>query len=175
MNSSQRIAAQRYAAAFDKISTSPDEAVRHAQELSQAAQALAPADAFFNAPEIALTQKKQAVSQALAQLPQTSSFLQVLLDAKRYNLLPQIVKEVAALADKRQGILRAQVVSAAPLSDEEKQHTQNALEARYGNTVKAVFQTDKNILGGLKIMCNGELLDGSLQGQLDRLQEELTK
>lgn len=175
MNSSQRIAAQRYAAAFDKISSSPDQAVLRAEELAQAAQALAQAKAFFTAPEITLEQKKQAVSQALASVPQIASFVQVLLEAKRYDLLPQIVEEVAALADERQGILRAQVVSAEPLSDTEKQQTQKTLQARYGKTVKAVFKTDKNILGGLKITCNGELLDGSLQGQLDRLQEELTK
>ena len=175
MNSSQRIAAQRYAAAFDKISLSADEAVCRARELTQAVQALAQADKFFKAPEIALAQKKEAVRQALAQLPQTAAFVQVLLDAKRYDLLPQIVKEVAALADKRQGILRAQVVSGAPLSDKEKQQTEAALQTRYGKTVKAVFTTDENILGGLKITCNGELLDGSLQGQLDRLEAQLTK
>ena len=62
-----------------------------------------------------------------------------------------------------------------PADSKEKQQTEAALQTRYGQVVKAVFTTDKNILGGLKITCNGELLDGSLQGQLDRLEAELTK
>ena len=50
---------------------------------------------------------------------------------------------------------------------------QQALSKRYGKTVEAVFRTDSALLGGLKMACNGELLDGSIQTRLAKLQEEL--
>lgn len=175
MNSSSRIAAKRYAAAYDNLSKTTDEAVRRAADLAVAARALANVHAWLNAPEISLAHKKEAIHAALEKLPQAASLVQVLLEAKRYNLLPQIVQDVQALADKRGKVLRAEVYSARALSAEEKTNIEDTLSARYRATVKAVFHTDKALLGGLKIWCNGELVDGSLQGQFDRLQAELTK
>ena len=169
------MAAGRYAAAYDKLSPTAEDCARRAAQLSVAAEALARVDTWLNAPEISLAHKKETVRTALKQLPQVASFIEVLLDSKRYYLLPQIVQDVQALADKRQHLLRAEVYSAQALPDEEKTKTEAALSSRYGQTVKAVFKTDPSLLGGLKIWCNGELLDGSLQRQLDRLQEELTK
>ena len=175
MNSSQRIAAQRYAAAYDALSQTAQQAADRAGQLSVAAEALAPVQDLLNAPEIALLQKKEAVQAALKEDPSVASFVQVLLEAKRYNLLPAIVQQVRALADRRQGIMRARVFSARELSAEQQSRTEQALSARYGATVKASFQMDKTLLGGLKIWCGTELIDGSLQGQLLRLEEELTK
>ncbi len=174
-NSTASRAAERYAAAYDSLSTTTAQAVLRAEELSSAAKALAGVNELLISPTVPLAKKQEAVRAALKKCPQVASFVAVLLGAKRYDLLAQIVEDVRALADKRQNILRAKIVSARPLSDAEKQHAQAVLSARYGQEVKAVFQTDKEILGGLKIWCNGELLDGSLQGQFNRLQEELIK
>ncbi len=174
MNSSSRLVAKRYAAAYDNLSQTTDDASRRAADLALAAQALAGVT-WLNAPEISLARKQKTVHAALEKLPQTARFVEVLLAAKRYNLLPQIVQDVQALADKRAHILRAEVYSAQELSADEKTKTQEALSTRYKTTVKAVFHTDRALLGGLQIWCNGELIDGSLQGQFDRLQAELTK
>ncbi len=174
-NRSDLRAAQRYAAAYDQLSSTTQEAVRRAEELAVAVQSLAGAHEELEATSVPLAQKQAAVRAALASYPLIGNFIGVLLAAKRYGLLERIVQEVNALADKRQGILRARVLSARPLTDIEKQRTQDVLSARYGQNVKANFQTDETVLGGLKIWCNGELLDGSLQGQLNRMQEELLK
>lgn len=174
-NSTTSRVAKRYAAAYDSLSPTTAQAVLRAEELSSAAAALAGVQNLLNAPSVPLAQKQAAVRSALAVYPFAASLVAVLLAAHRYGLLAQVVQEVYALADKRQGILRARVVSAQPLSDAQQKHTEQVLSARYGQEVKALFQTDKEILGGLKIWCNGELLDGSLQGQLFRLQETLLK
>ncbi len=173
MNSSLRMLAGRYAAAYDQLSHTAEEAARRAEELSLAARALEPVRELLMAPDISPEQKQQAIRSALQQLPHTADFLEVLLAAKRYDLLPDITLRVQALADKRQGIIRARVVSAQPLSSAEKKKIQNTLSVRYGGKVEASFQIDKTILGGLKIWCNGELIDGSWQAQFDRLQDQL--
>ena len=175
MNSSSRLAARRYAAAYDKLSVTEQEAAQRAADLLQAAGALKHVQELLTAPQIPLAQKKEALAAALKNWPQVKSFMEVLLEAKRYELLPQIVQEVQDLLDVRQCVLRARVDTAQPLSDAEQAKTQEVLSARYGKTVHAQFRQDSALLGGLKVWCNGELIDGSLQGQLMRLQEELTK
>lgn len=175
MNSSDRIALQRYAAAYDGLSASNEEAVRRAADLRTAQQALSAAGEYMTSPRVSLLEKKQTVRAALKDAPQTAAFIELLLDAKRYRLLPAIVQQVEELLDGRLNIIRAQVYSAQELSAEQKKKTEEALSARYGGKAEASFHTDPALLGGLKIWCRGELVDGSLQGRLAKLQEELTK
>lgn len=174
MNSSDRIAVQRYAAAYDGLSTTDEQAVRRAEDLRAAARALDAVRTYMTSPRVKTQQKKQTVRAALQQAPDTASFIELLIDAKRYALLDAVTRRVGELLDNRLGIVRAEVVSARALSAAQQKETQDALSSRYGGRVEAVFTVDPALLGGLKIRCRGELIDGSLQGRLAKLQEELT-
>ena len=173
MNSQQRIAACRYAAAYDGLSTSLEQAQQNAAQLDRAAQILAGVDAQMQNPRISSVYKKLVLQEALKDFPVASAFIAVLINAKRYNLLHEICKRVHTLLDDRQGISRAIVTSARVLSQAQQAAAVNALSARYGKTVKAQFKTDPSLLGGLKLECQGELIDGSVQTRLAKLQEDL--
>ncbi len=175
MNSSDRIAVQRYAAAYNALSTTDEQAARRAEDLRAAAEALAAVRNYMTSPRVKTQEKKQAVQAALQNAPETASFVELLIDAKRYALLDAVSRRVGELLDERLGILRAEVVSARALSPEQQKEAEAALSARYGAKVEASFSTDPALLGGLKIRCRGELIDGSLQGRLAKLQEELTR
>lgn len=173
MNSQQRIAACRYAAAYDGLSTSLEQAQQNAAQLDKAAQILSGVDAQMQNPRISSVHKKLVLQEALKDFPVASAFIAVLINAKRYNLLHEICKRVHTLLDDRQGISRAIVTSARVLSQAQQAAALNALSARYGKTVKAQFKTDPSLLGGLKLECQGELIDGSVQTRLAKLQEDL--
>jgi len=173
MNSQQRIAACRYAAAYDGLSTSLEQAQQNAAQLDRAAQILSGVDAQMQNPRISSVYKKLVLQEALKDFPVASAFIAVLINAKRYNLLHEICKRVHTLLDDRQGISRAIVTSARVLSQAQQAAAVNALSARYGKTVKAQFKTDPSLLGGLKLECQGEMIDGSVQTRLAKLQEDL--
>lgn len=173
MNAQDRIAAARYAAAYDAISNSTQEAQQRAQQLSCAAQILAGVAGPLQNPRLSAAQKKLVLNEALKELPQAARFICVLVDAKRLKLLDEICARVNTLLDDRKGISRAIVTSARELNAAQQQAARSALSKRYGKTVEAVFRTQPSILGGLKLECNGELLDGSIQTRLAKLQEEL--
>ena len=175
MNSTNRIAAQRYAAAYDALSRTSDEAARRSKLLREAQTALAALQPQMTDPRIAPEVKKDAVRAALSGAPEVASFIELLLQAKRYALLPEITNRVEELLDKRLGIIRAKVYSAQELTKAQQNQTTAVLSERYGKKAEAVFITDPGLLGGLKIVCCGEQIDGSLQHQLAKLQEELTK
>ena len=175
MNSSQRIIAKRYALAYDATSATVQEAQERAQQLRLAVQILQGVRVQMQSPRISLVHKKLIVQESLRELPQAVAFIHVLLDAKRYELLPEIYACVESLLDDRKGISRAVVTSAQVLSDAQKTATQKALSARYGKTVEAVFHTDNTLLGGLKMQCEGELIDGTIQHRLEKLKQEYGK
>lgn len=175
MNSSERILAQRYAQAYDGLAQSAQEAQQRVSELTAAAQALEKAGAFMTNPNIPAAQKTGLLKEALSQAPAARAFLETLVSCKRYGLLPEIVRCVNALLDQRLGIIRAEVFSAGALSDALKTRTEEALAAHYGGKVVAQYHTDPSLIGGVKILCKGELIDGSLKRQFEKMQEQLTK
>lgn len=173
MNSQQRIAASRYAAAYDALSTSLEQAQKNAAQLDQAVRILAGVNGLMQSPRISSAHKKLIIQETLKEIPAASLFIRVLIDAKRYELLSEICRRVHTLLDDRRGISRAIVTSARVLSQAQQAAAQKALSTRYGKTVEIQFETDPSLLGGLKLECNGELIDGSIKNRLVRLQEEI--
>jgi ATP synthase F1 delta subunit len=173
MNSQQRIAAARYAAAYDALSSSVEQAAANAAQLDQTRRILAEVENYMQSPRISSAQKKLVLQETLKDFPVAASFVIVLVDAKRYDLLTEICKRVHTLLDDRKGISRAVVTSARELSAAQQKAAQQALSARYGKTVEAVFKTRPALLGGLTLECNGEFIDGSIQTRLAKLQEEI--
>ena len=101
MNSSQRLAAKRYAAAYDSLSRTNEQASLREKDLVAGQKSLARLDAWLINPCVALNEKKQVARELLKSWPQVSSFVEVLLDAKRYALLPEIVRHPIAPAYAR--------------------------------------------------------------------------
>ena len=68
MNSSDRLAVQRYAAAYNDLSATNEQAQRRAQDLRAAQEALSSVREVMTSPRVTARQKKQAVRAALKRL-----------------------------------------------------------------------------------------------------------
>ena len=61
------------------------------------------------------------------------------------------------------------VESAVELDDATRQRVIAGLAKQYGTGLTAEYQTTPSLLGGLRIRVGNDVLDGSVQGRLDRL------
>ena len=66
-------------------------------------------------------------------------------------------------------IKRVEIVSAVELSDEQKQKTIEKLHIRLNKEVKVNWALDTNIIGGLVIKIDDDIIDTSLKNKLDKL------
>ena len=73
------------------------------------------------------------------------------------------------------GTLRARVVSAEALSDEQQQAIGASLEKQTGKQVALTVSVDPALIGGVQTEIGGRLFDGSVKTQLKRIEESLTK
>jgi len=97
-------------------------------------------------------------------------FVGVVAANRRLRVLREIVSAFAALVAERRGIVTANVVSAHPLSDLQRQQLRARLiEAGYGN-VNIHEQVQPDLLGGLVVRIGARLYDTSLKSRLQRLQ-----
>ena len=83
--------------------------------------------------------------------------------------------EVGALLDSRLGIARAKVQTAFELTPQQKKKVEEALGQFAGKDIRAEYKTDPSLLGGLCARLGDVLIDGTLKGRFEKLQEELTK
>lgn len=99
-----------------------------------------------------------------------TDFVGVVTANRRLRDLRDIVTAFAALVAAKRGIVVANVVSAAPLSEvQEQQLRARLIEAGYGQ-VNIAKHVDATILGGLIVRIGARLYDTSLKSRLQRLQ-----
>ena len=175
MKSTDRILAKRYARAYDELSKKDSDVMQAYESLQSASKALQQAQHHMADPAVSSTAKTAFVHTVFNKQPRVERFLRALLEAKRYYLLDACVEEVQKLTDMRLGIVRAQVETAFELSAAQKKKVEETLSKFTGKKARAQFEVKPELLGGLRAQVEDTLIDGSLQGKLKKLEEELTK
>jgi F-type H+-transporting ATPase subunit delta len=102
-----------------------------------------------------------------------SNFLQLLVDKERIRYLPAIYAAYQRLEDMLAGRLRARLVTAQSLEDEEIAAIRKALEHRFQKEIILDWSEDSEILGGVVCKVDGMVFDGSVRTQLETLKESM--
>jgi F-type H+-transporting ATPase subunit delta len=103
------------------------------------------------------------------------NFIAVLTDHRRLPLFSEIVKQVERELDDRMGFADAQVTSARPLSDPEKRLLESEIAKLTGKRVRARYGQNSSLLGGAVVQVGSTIYDGSVNGQLERIREQLVE
>jgi len=124
-------------------------------------------------------EQKRAVLDAVVQKTGASrpvrNFIAVLTDHRRLPLFGEIVRQVEQELNERFGFADAQVTSARPLGESEKQALEAEIAKLTGKRVRARYQQDKSLLGGVVVQVGSTIYDGSVNGQLERIREQLVE
>jgi len=102
-----------------------------------------------------------------------TNFLNLLVEKKRADILPEIAVQFQAMVDAAGNICQGTVVTAAELSTELQGKVQAALEKITGKKVVLSTRKDPMIIGGMIAKVGDLVLDGSLKTQLMGLKEAI--
>jgi F-type H+-transporting ATPase subunit delta len=158
---------------------SPSDPRRIPSQLKEFAQLLEQSDelqTLFATPAVPLPKKRAVLAAIVAKMdmgPLAHNFLGVLLQNERMLLLGDMIEAFEQLLNERLGVVVAQIISASPLEDAEKQELDRALRARTGKQVQMSFSLDRSLIGGVLAQVGSTIYDGSVRGQLERLRSEL--
>jgi F-type H+-transporting ATPase subunit delta len=169
-----------YARAFaDVVISSKADPARMLEELHSMVALLAESDQLrrvMENPSIPGEQKRavlDAVIQRTGGSRPVRNFIAVVTDHRRLPLFSEIVKQVEQELNERLGFVEAQVTSARHLSDQEKQILEAEIAKLTGKRVRARYQQDVTLLGGAVVQVGSTIYDGSVNGQLERIREQL--
>ncbi len=101
------------------------------------------------------------------------NFLYLLVDHRRIGLLAHMADALEAAIDEHSGVARADISSAHPLDAPRA----SAIEAQFarisGRNIRARYQVDPALIGGVLARIGGTVYDGSVRGRLEQLRRGL--
>ena len=102
-----------------------------------------------------------------------SNFLNLLVEKKRADVLPDIADEFQIMVDEEKNVSHGTVVSAVELSKELQAKVQATLEKLTGKKVELSASVDPSIIGGVVAKVGDLELDGSIRTQLAGLKDSI--
>lgn len=102
------------------------------------------------------------------------AFIQLVTAYGRAECLPEIIDAYAAMVDTAQGRMRVTVRSARELPDATLHRLRTHLERREGKRIELAAAVDPGLLGGLQVLLDHRVIDGSVRRELHDLRERLT-
>ena len=170
------VAARRYAQAAFEIARESGELDRWAEDLQAIADFVAQpgvADVLASS-RVPLDAKARLLRSGLSDVsPLALNLAHLLAEKGRIVLAGQIRQEYQRLLDEHRGVAQAVVLSAVPLSDDERRAVVQRLHDLTGKEIVLEAQVDPEILGGLVARVGDRLIDGSTRGRLLALRESL--
>lgn len=172
-------AARRYGKAIFELAVEAGAIDKVTDELRQVGEAVrghAELRAVLTNPTVDPTARKAVLTAVLDKMsvsPLTRSALLLVADHRRTAVLPQMADVVQELNDVRAGKVRAEVVSAAALTDAQYQRITASLEKLTGRKISLQKRVDPALLGGVVTRVGDRVFDGSVRSRLEALRSEL--
>jgi F-type H+-transporting ATPase subunit delta len=167
---------RRYAQAVFEIALEKKELERWQTDFEKIVDAIGD-DTFLAAlesPKIKINDKSRLLSRRLRGIsPLALNLVLMLISRGAIGMIGDIAEEYRRLLDAYHGIQTAEVVTAIPLDDRDKDRLATRLGTLVGSKVVLKPEVDPDIIGGIIARVGGKLLDGSTRSKLAALKREL--
>ncbi|RIK44416.1 MAG: ATP synthase F1 subunit delta [Chloroflexi bacterium] len=123
--------------------------------------------------------RKGPVSDIAAALPngtpaEVVNALKLMQERGDLDLISEVSDILVRTVSGQRAPVKAEVVSAAELSDSEQEQLRKTLTEQYGEGLVFSFRVDPSLLGGLRVRVGDRLIDTSIASRLNALRESLT-
>ncbi|WP_018923169.1 F0F1 ATP synthase subunit delta [Salsuginibacillus kocurii] len=127
-------------------------------------------------PNVTYARKEELLDSAFASCHYyIKNTLKLMLNQKRINLVVPMIEAFQTFSDEVRSVARADVYTVKPLSEQEKRLIEEKFAKRIGKqTMQVTNHIDPELIGGLRLRAGNLIFDGSVKGQLNRLERELT-
>ncbi len=171
--------ARPYAKAIFELAKSSDRMLEWSRTLNFLVEALSTPEMqqLLGSPTIADVQKAFSLYRLFGEPPgeEIRRFIYILAENQRLELLPEVTEDFERRRAEEEKILDVELIAAIQLNDNEVQSFKDALSNRFEQDIELSQTVDPRILGGVVIRAGDSVLDHSLRGKLNKMQEALRR
>lgn len=101
------------------------------------------------------------------------NFVKVLIANNRTNYIKDVLEAFNSLCNEYKGVKEGLIYSAFPLDKETINKIKNKISQIEGMDVELISRIDPSLIGGVKVVINSHVYDGSIKNQLEKMQIDL--
>lgn len=127
-------------------------------------------------PSVSKTRKAAVISRLADELGLhriMRNFFMVVVRHRRTRELNAIRQSFQLIVDERSGWLPAEITSATELTAEQQKEIERALGTKVGKFIRAHYEIDPALLGGVRAHIASKEYDASLRGKLESMRQRL--
>ncbi len=132
---------------------------------------------ILKTPKINISEKKKIIDEIFKEKisQELINFIKIILDKRRVKNLFSISKEFEEMVYEHKGIVKAKAITTIPLGKREIEKLQKKLSEITNKTVILENEIDKSLIGGVMIKLGDKVIDGTIKGKLEQLENSLTQ
>ena len=172
-----RASARRYAQAAFELALEADELDGWLEDLQAIGSAIETESLgeALDSPQLTPARKVALIDELFGDSirPLTRNLLALLASKNVTRIAPDLANEFVAMVDLHRGVVRAEVVTAAPMDSEQAARLAEMLRGVAGRDVVISSREDPSILGGLIARVGDKVIDGSTRTRLEGMRKRL--
>jgi F-type H+-transporting ATPase subunit delta len=126
-------------------------------------------------PLVSETKKTKVATDAFGDRVTATSlnFVKLLIRKRREGLIDECIRDFRALVAEAQNRIDAVATTAVPISPQQTERLTESLRKLTGKNVHLTTAVDPSIMGGTVVRMGDTIIDGSVRGRLERLEQQL--
>ena len=125
---------------------------------------------------LTIEERREKVSEILVNFSQDIvNFVKIIVMHNRVNYLPDILSAFNTLCNEYQDIVEGLIYTAFPLKEETINKIKTKISQIEHRDVDLKTRIDPSLIGGVKVVINSHVYDGSIKNQLEKMQIDLSR
>ena len=125
---------------------------------------------------LTIEERKQKVSEILVNFSSdVINFIKIIVEHNRVSYLEDILQAFNTLCNESRDIVEGLIYTAFPLEEKTLQKIKQKISQIENHDVDLIVQIDPSLIGGVKVVINSHVYDGSIKNKLEQMQVDLSR
>ena len=171
--------AQNYASALLSIAIEDNKVIDYQKEAKELSKIIKDNPDFLmliDSRFLSVEERKEEVEKVLKGFStDVINFIKIIVSHNRVNYLEDILEAFNTLCNENRDIVEGLIYTAFPLKEETLLKIKNKISQIEHRDVDLIVRIDPSLIGGVKVVINSHVYDGSIQNQLEKMQVDLSR
>lgn len=171
--------AQNYASALLSIAVDENKVIDYQKEVKELMKIIKDNPDFLmllDSRFLSVNERKEKVSEILINFStDVINFIKIIVEHNRVNYLEDILQAFNTLCNESRDIVEGLIYTAFPLKEETLLKIKQKISQIEHHDVDLIERIDPSLIGGVKVVINSHVYDGSIKNKLEKMQVDLSR